>query len=823
MAIEATNVRPDRGMVIETDDGPGKEAEKEARLKQIRERFQIHQTFWSEIHSVGLEDDKFVAGEQWPEEVRKDREEDRRPILTYNLIPSFTRQITNRVRENRSQVKVVPVESDRGKSPTIANLTGTKDYSMADVYSGIIRNVEHVSRSEQAYDTSLKHAVDHGFGYFYLMNEWSKLDPFVQELVIHRVKNSYTVYLDPDAQEADYRDAQDAFMFENIKKTTFESKYPDASHTEFAQTGMGASYDGWYDTDSLRLAQYFWIDYKDDEVLLLNNGKLVHLSTVEDVLAKLKQEQGIFVQVDNGGNEMRKEVKRPVCMWQKMTARDVLEEAELPFSAIPIFPVLGEEIIVDGRTRYESAIRHAKDPQKSYNYWRTAAAETVALAPRAPWVGTEAQFAGHEDLYEEANVRNLPYLTYNFKEGVSPPARSFPSQVAAAELQNATADGVDMQTIIGLHDASLGKEGNEKSGKAIIERKAQGATSTYQFPDNLSRAQEQCGRLMVEAIPKLYDTRRIARIRLPDDTDDFVELNQAIEEDGKTVLIHDIGYGKYDVTMETGPNYSTQRAEAADLQMQLLKVLGPERASNIVHLIVKNLGVPGSDEVATVLRKMLPDALKSEDEKAADLPKGVTQDENGQLVKDGEPWQPPPTLEQQLAQKQQEIDEMKANAEKATAEAKIATAEADKIQAEAKIEEAKAKMAELQSEVEGLRTEVQEGKDSGDQMTEIGQLIERVMAEHEVNPDAHKAATAEQIADAVVEALKRTKAYVDRNITGKGSEVARKDATAPAPGSPAPGGGGVNIVLAGPDRVRFEYDDAGNITAAVPENKSEAA
>ncbi len=812
------NVRPDHAITVEGADSELTTEQRalDDRLEQIRLRFQVHQTFWNEIHTEALEDDKFIAGNHWPEEIRKEREEDRRPILTYNLLPSFTRQITNRVRENRSQVKVIPTESNRGPNPQIANVQGTRDYALADVYSGIIKNIEHTSRAEQAYDTALKHAVDHGFGFFYLMNEWSRVDPFVQELIIHRVRNSYTIYLDPDAQEADFRDMQDAFMFKNIKKTTFDAKYPDAIHTEFANTGMGSSYDGWYDKDMLRLAQYFWIDWKDDEVLQLSNGKVVYYSTVKDVLDELEEKEAIYIVTDDDGEEMRKAVKRPICMWQKMTAKDVLEgPLELPFPAVPIFPVFGEEIIVDGRTRYESAIRHAKDPQKSYNYWRTAAAETVALAPRAPWIGTEKQFAGHEDLYENANTRNLPYLPYNPDERAQgPPARNFPTNVAAAELANAGQDAVDMQTIIGLHEASLGAESNEKSGKAISERREQGFTSTYQFPDNLARAQEQCGRLMVEAIPKLYDTQRIVRIRLPDDTDDFVEINQTIKDDDsdRTILVHDIAYGKYDVIMETGPSYATQRQEAADLQMDLLKVLGPDRAANIVHLIVKNLGVPGSDEVSAVLRKMLPDALKSEDEKLADLPKGVTMDEDsGQLVKDGEPWQPPPTLEQQLMQKQQEIDELKANAEKATAEAKMATAEADKVQAEAKIAEADAKVRELENQVGELEGKIQEGPDSGQLMTEIEQLIKRVMEEHNVSPNAHREATAEQIADAVVEALKRTKAYVDR---AQAKVAPTQPAEKPAASAPA-------VVVARPQNVVVQLPRAKRIRIDKIEHKGE--
>lgn len=823
------NQVPDDVLVLTSEREIGGDTGDDDVFLRIRNRFMVHQTFWSEIHNEALEDDRFVAGWQWPDEVRREREEDRRPVLTYNLLPSFTRQITNKIRQERPQVKVTPVESNRGADPRIKNTAGTKDYSLADIYSGIIRNIESASRADQAYDTAVQHAVDHGFGYFMLMNVWSKIDPFVQDLKISRIKNSYQVYMDPDAQEIDFRDAQDCFIFSNMRRSTFEHKWPDVSPDEFAGAMMGATYEGWYDGDTVRVAQYMRIEYRDDEVLMLSNGKTVWNSEVEPILDELKAQTGTHIVVDAQGEEMRKKVKRPVVSWRKMTASTNLEgPIDLPFSAIPVFPVLGEERLVDGRTIYESAIRQAKDAQKSYNYWRTAAAETVALAPRAPYMATERQVAGHEELYENANTRNIPYMLYNHVEGVAPPQRQFPTNPAAAELQNAIQDGTDMQTIIGLHDASLGRESNEKSGKAIIARQNAGATSTFQFPDNLGRAMEQMGRLIVEAVPKLYDTQRVVRIRMADDSEDFVEINQTAidDETGESFLISDIAYGKYDVVLETGPSYATQRQEAADLQMELLKVLGPEMANNIVHLIVKNLGVPGSEEVSAILRKMLPEDLKSEEEKMADLPVGVTKDpETEQLMKDGEPWEPEPTPEMIMMQKQQEIDELAHQAELAQSEAKMAGADADKKQAEAKMAQAEADLAEAQRDMAELQAPV-EGADSGDMMTEIGQIIQQTMEEHELNENAHKEATQEMITTAVVDALKRVKGFVDRKVktdlgaaaatTEEGPASASANGQANGGAAPAPGANVILNVEPKPDRIDFEYDDDGNLVTAMP-------
>lgn len=771
MANETTpNEHPDSSIIVESSDNP-KDKQPEERIQQIMRRWDIHQSFWGPIHEEAREDDNFVKGDHWPAHILEKRKEAHRPALVYNLVPSFNRQIVNRVRQGRPGIRAAPVERDRSsKLPTVANMAGTKDYSLADVMTGIIKHTEAISRADQAYDTAVKHAADHGFGFFYLMNEWDPFDPFSQTLRVHRIKDSYSVTLDPEAQEADYNDAQDGFMYSRVRRATFEAKWPNIALDDFPRGVSDTG--GWWDSDCIRVANYYFIEHKEDEVLKLSNGKTVFLSDVEDVLDDMEKESGVHV-LREGGKEVRKSVRRPVCMWQKMTSKHILEgPIELPFSGVPIFIVTGEEIVVEGNTHYESAFRHAKDAQRSYNFWRTAAAETVALAPRAPWVLTKKQIQGHEGEWEKANEYNLPYLTYNHDDKAPPPQRQFANQAAAAELSNAVQDATDMQTIIGLHDASLGRESNEKSGRAIAERKAQGSTSTFQFPDNLNRSLARMGRMICEAAPQILDNERVQRIRLPDDTEDFVMLNTKVrdKQSGEDILVHDLGMVQYDVVMDTsGNDYQTQMKEAAELQMELLKVLGPDRAGNIVHLIVKNLGVPGSDEVYRILRKMLPDELKTDEERLEELPKGVTLNEQGQPVtEDGEPWQPPPTIEQQIAMKEQELKELEHKAEEAKHQATQAKAEADREKAKATLAQAQADMEQARAEVANLQAQGAAEQAPAVDMNEIREIISSVMKEHEEKETAHKVAIDEQVTDAVVEVLRRTKSYVDKQVAKLG-------------------------------------------------------
>lgn len=738
------------------------EEDGQKRLNLIRERFDKMRNYWSPIFEQARKEDAFIAGHQWDDIIRKERERTGRPMFTFNLLPAICRQIINAARMDRPQLRVKPVESDKHQTPDVANVQGTKDYSLADVYMGIFRNIEHTSRADQAYDTALQHAVWHSFGFFMLNTQESRHDPFVQDLVVQRVKDSFSIIVDPSAQMADFSDMADAFVFQRVSKDTFERLYPDAITGSFNLSVEAGLFGDWFDRDSLQIATYYWIEYEDDEVVKMNDGRIHYFSEVEDVLDDWKR-QGRYIARGEDDEPMRKKVKRPVVKWQRFTALEFLtDETETVFERIPIFPVLGDEIVVDGRTQYMSAIRDAIDPQKSYNFHRTAAIETLALQPKAPFVGTVEQLQGWEKEWSEANKSTKPYLKYNHVEGAPPPARAAPPQPAFAELNQALQDAQDIQAVIGIHEATLGAESNEKSGKAVLARQKQGRIGTYQFPANLGRAIEACGRCAIEAIPKIYDTERVVRVRMPDDTEDFVTINQMVkdEKSGRVVLTHDLAYGKYDVVIDTGPSYATQREESIEAMLELLSVLPPESLVAVTHLIVENMAFPGADKVAAILRKLIPEHLKSEQERAADLPKGVVFNDEGQPIHEetGEPYEPPLTPDMQLLAQQQRIDQAKVDAE-------VADAEGDKALAEAKVVEARAKIAKAQAEVAALSApQGSEGPDVAGVATELRQLFNNMLEEHKDNPDAHRDAVDSQVSEVLADLIPALRKLVDKQV-----------------------------------------------------------
>ena len=334
------------------------------------------------------------------------------------------------------------------------------------------------------------------------------------------------------------------------------------------------------------------------------------------------------------------------------------------------------------------------------NYWDSAATEAVALAPKAPFSGTPEQIEGFEDEWENANTSNLSFLPFNPQTpGDRGPQRQQPAIVPSAEISMSMQSSDKIKSTMGMFDASVGAQGNETSGRAIIARQREGDTGSFRFIDNLSKAIRRVGRLLVELIPTIYDTERVVRLKFPDDTEDFVKLNEQIfdDESGEWITISDLSIGKYDVVVTTGPAYSTQRMEAADAMMQFAAAV-PQAGAVMADLIALNMDWPGADTIADRLKKIVP-------------PNVLTNKEREAMAEDM-PEQEEPTPEQQIQMKEAEAKSKQADAD-------IAEAEADMFKAQLETDDAKKALAQIE-----------ELANSGDAMAQnVRELVAQALAE----------------------------------------------------------------------------------------------
>lgn len=580
---------------------------KDKILARARKRMERAITSESKNRKSGLDDRMFKVGNQWPTEIMAQRNLDKRPCLTVNKLPTFIRQITNDQRQNRPSINISPV-GDRG------------DTEVAKYFRGMIRFIERDCAADIAYDTAFDDAVTMGWGWFRILTEWEDPKSFHLVPVIRRIRNPFTVYGDPASQDPTGADMKWAFVTEMIPRAEFEEKYPDAAPMPYTEGGIGEKMKSWVTKDEIRVAEYFEIEYETKTLVELDTGFVGWKDELDDIVkAKIKRK---MINITD-----ERESRVPRVMWYKITGNDVLMEREWPGSTIPLIKVIGEEEDIEGEVTLSGLVRHAKDPQRMVNYWRTAEAELVALQPKAPWVMEEGQGEGHEDEWKMANVRNQAVLYY---KGTSvggtmapPPQRQPMAGIPAGVVQAGIDAAQDMMAVTGIRfDATMNERMIDESGKAIRELRRSGDLGAFHYVDNLARSLKRAGEILVELIPKLYDDKRILTILREDDKEEQVKidptLNKATGEekkpDGKTLKLFNPNYGKYGVTVTIGPSYATKRIEASENMMAFMKAL-PQTAALVADLFAAAQDWPGAEQIAARLAKTVPPNLMSPDMK----------------------------------------------------------------------------------------------------------------------------------------------------------------------------------------------------------------
>lgn len=613
-------------------------------LAAIKENFKTAQDAYSEQRQQAREDFQFRAGDQWPDQIRQERQSQGRPCLSINKLPQFIKQIVNNQKINRPSINVNPNDS-------------AADIAIARVLQAIIKNIESRSMAENAYDTAFDSAVTCGEGYFRIITEYADELSFDQEISIRAIDNCFSVYLDPDFK-SDLTGINWAFITDDMERADFERLYPNsecASGSMFVNTG-----DSWIREDQVRVAEYFYIDYEEIDIVLTKSGMTMKKSDYETHEGQVTAEQDPIVR--------ERTSRKPIVRWVKTNGHEILERTVFPGAIIPIVPVFADTYIKEGKRMFEGIIRQAKDAQRAYNFWYSAETEMIALAPKATYIGVEGQFEGHEGQWANANSLNLPYLEYKpvssgGQQAPAPVRTQFDPQIQSITLAKQSANE-DLKSTTGIYDPSLGAGKPEASGRALITKQRQGEMNNFMYGDNLCKALKHAGGILVGMIPPVYDTKRVIRIVGDvNEKDEVIVINSFDEE---TPIFLDIG--KYAVEISIGPYGENQRQDAIDSMLALMQV-DPNLVGIIGDIFVSKMDWDGASKVAERMKIMLPAPLQEGNQ---ELPPEVqaqvakAQMEYEQKIAD---------QEAQLGQMQQLIANLTSEANKALAEAHNKTAE----------------------------------------------------------------------------------------------------------------------------------------------------
>ena len=644
-------------------------------LDEAKERFRLSHDAESENRQDALDDLKFARlGEQWPEKFRNERESEGRPCLTINRLPAFARQIINDARQNKPAIKVRPADSGA-------------DVKTADIYNGLIRNIEQSSNADVAYDTALESAVYGGFGYFRIKTDYAHDDTFDLDICIERVANPFTVYGDPNSQAADASDWRYGFVTDLVPKVEFQAKYgKNAATLDWSSDGDERD-ELWSEEESVRVAEYWQRDETKRLIVQLSNGQILDAKQYEANRELWDASQIVVIG--------ERETKSFKVTHYILTGAEVLETTEWAGRYIPIVPVYGDEVNIEGKRYFRSLVRDVRDPQMMFNFWRTAATELVALAPKAPFIGPVGAFDSDMGKWQTAHVKSHPFMEY---DGPIAPQRQAFAGVPAGALQEALNASDDMKSILGIYDASLGARSNETSGRAILARQREGDVSTFHFIDNLSRAIKYAGRVLIDLIPAVYDKPRMIRVLGEDGKPDVVQVN-APDEKGN---VYELSRGKYDLIVEAGPSFTTKREEAATFLLETMRA-NPQTAPLLMDVVARNQDFPEADKVARRFQAMLPPQIQQAEAQGDEPDAGALM---GQLSQAQQQMQ---QMGQQMQAMGQELQgkQMEMQAKEREAQAQIQL-EREKAQAQLQMErEMNAARMQLERETAASRAETE--------------------------------------------------------------------------------------------------------------------
>lgn len=570
-------------------------------LKDVRERFNKIADLWDKDRERYKSDSEFSFGNHWPEAVKRKRDADERLSLVVDKLDQYLHQVINTSRQNRPQIVVRPIDSDA-------------DIATAETFDGLCRHIQERSNADGCYDTALECATRGGYGFIRLLHEYAHEHTFDQELAFGLIPNPLQVYFGTH-KELDGSDVMDVFIAEDIPREEFKAEHPDIDATDW--DGAGDKYGDWVTEDKVRVVEYFRMVKVPREMLLLDTGEVI---SAEDYQIAVDEKVAELSGVPLPGIKDRRMLPTNVVKWSKLCGSGYIEpEIDTIWKWIPVVPVWGNLQNLDGEVRHVSMIHAARDAQLLYDYSRSAFAERVGQTPEAPWVAAAGQIEEHEDEWNGTKrVRVQRYDPIDIGgQALPPPARQSPSDIPAGFAQDAAMSEHDIQGALGMYQASLGRQGNATSGIQEREQALKGDIATFHYHDNLARAIRHCGRILVAAIPKVYDAQRVVRILGEGGEASMVHLDASQPKASQQVgrrTIYNLGAGTYDVAVTTGASYTTQRQEFA-ANLAQLATSDPTFLAQYGDIYFHAQDWPGAQQMADRAKLFLPPAVQQAEQK----------------------------------------------------------------------------------------------------------------------------------------------------------------------------------------------------------------
>lgn len=562
-------------------------------LKEAKERIELAYNSDRVNREEMISDLRFAAGFHWDEDEVRNRGD--RPTLTIDKVNQHIKLATGDIRNNPPAIEILPVDNK-------------SDTKVAGLYSELIRQIEYHSGSDFIYSYAGYMSAACGLGAWRLTTQYVDDSTFDQEIVLKHIPNPASVYFDPDAVLPDKSDAKFVLLTEMMSREKFKETYPGKQIESIEELDVRENRLQWYGNNKVRIAEYWYKKPVKKYLVQLQDGTVREVDEPLNYGSEAMQSAGITAYREVNTHDVYQVI---------ISGAEVLREPrKWPGKYLPIFIVTGEEIPLEDHIYRSSVVRRAKGPQKMYNLMRSTAAETIALAPKQPYIATWKQIGEYQEMWQKANQSSTSVLLTDidpdFPGGI--PSRQRPADPPAAIWQEAAMASDDIKSVTGIYDAGLGAASNETSGKAIIARQKQGEISNSDYNKKTALVVALCGRALVDLIPKIYDSERVVRLMGENGEHRFETINEAgVDDNGNSAILNDLSVGRFDVRVKTGPSYASRRVEAIDKMIGVLES-NPNYWPVIGDLLFQNLDIPDAEKIAKRIKRTIPRELLTEEE-----------------------------------------------------------------------------------------------------------------------------------------------------------------------------------------------------------------
>ena len=545
-----------------------------------------------------------------------------KPRYTFDMTGPIVDQVAGELEQADFDIVVKP-----------AGGASTKDD--AKILDGLVRNIENISNAKDIYNLAGRNMITAGIDGWQIAQKFVDDDSFEQDLVIEPIANFIdSVWFGP-FKLPDASDAPWCMVLEAMPKGAYDDRWSEGSGQSISEDRLSEAY--YNKEEHVIVGQLYYIKQRARELWLMSDGGILENTEKNQMVRDEMAQAGVTVV------KTRKRNKN-IVMSRLLDGGDWLAEAqETVFNQIPVIPTIGNFKIFENKLLYRGVVEKLYDAQRVFNYSMSREIEEGALAPRAKYWATLKQTAGHEDSLRTLNTNADPVQHYT----PDPAVPGAPQQQGGAAINpglraiSESMNGVIRQTG-GLYAANMGDNPNAQSGVAIKRLQDKGDTGTIKYFKAQERAICRTARILIDAIPVVYDTARQVRILKEDGSFDMKVLNQSIQDKqvmpngevvlGAMVTVNDVSKGKYDVTCSAGPSFQNRQEETVAAMTEMVGIM-PEIMKMGGDLLFKNLNSPGMDLLAERLREQLY--------KAGQIPFEQQTDEEKQQTQQAQ-QQPPP-------------------------------------------------------------------------------------------------------------------------------------------------------------------------------------